>query len=83
MVDSIKKVSDRSPVINVTFNRREYNPIGSVSPDMIVQMSRRQTKLLNAANSHHNRMQSQGAHVSRHQAIGGASLLGGGDRTAG
>ena len=41
MVESIKKVSDRSPVINVTFNRREYNPVGSVSPDMIVQMSKR------------------------------------------
>ena len=82
MVDSIKKVSDRSPVINVTFNRREYNPVGSVSPDMIVQMSKRQTKMLNAANSH-TRMQSQGTHVSRHQVVGGTSMLGGGDKTAG
>ena len=42
MVESIKKVSDRSPVINVTFNRKEYVPVGSVSPDVIVQMSKRQ-----------------------------------------
>ena len=61
MVDSIKKVSDRSPVINVTFNRKQYVPIGSVSPEVIVEMGRRQTRLLN-----HARQQSQANQRANH-----------------